>query len=275
MDPGNVLAIASLAYEGTKDLYKYYEALKDYDQDIARPILQLSWLRKAIKVTRNTLLTVNLSKQSMELVYRAMQGCNDATDELRKMLKKIQSDGEPHIMLEKVKDIGRKAFYPFQKSTIASIGQNLDSYEQAFQLAIWILDLNVSSEVLNAVKALDREIMGRLKNFESSLDALDTGIQDLKTTTTEIQKTISSSQDKEYLHSVLVWLSQTDYSSQLQDDHSRHSSGTGQWFLDSTEFQTWLTGADKTLYCPGHPGMGEDRDGNDGDLSPPPKYTTR
>ncbi|KAF1991001.1 purine and uridine phosphorylase [Aulographum hederae CBS 113979] len=56
---------------------------------------------------------------------------------------------------------------------------------------------------------------------------------------------------------VLEWLSPTDFPAQQHDIISRRQAGTAQWFLDSAEFKKWLSGADKTLFCPGIPGAGK------------------
>jgi Cdc6-like AAA superfamily ATPase len=55
----------------------------------------------------------------------------------------------------------------------------------------------------------------------------------------------------------MQWLSPTDFPSQQYDIISQRQEGTGQWFLDSTEFKSWLEGYDKTLFCPGIPGAGK------------------
>lgn len=56
---------------------------------------------------------------------------------------------------------------------------------------------------------------------------------------------------------ILDWLSTIDYAAQQSDFIGRRQSGTGQWLLDSTEFQTWLNTNEKTLFCPGIPGAGK------------------
>ena len=38
---------------------------------------------------------------------------------------------------------------------------------------------------------------------------------------------------------------------------ARRQKGTGQWVLDSSEFQTWLNTSNQTLFCPGIPGAGK------------------
>jgi hypothetical protein len=56
---------------------------------------------------------------------------------------------------------------------------------------------------------------------------------------------------------ILNWLTPIDYGPQQSDYIRRRQAETGQWLLDSEEFQTWL-GIDKqTLFCPGIPGAGK------------------
>jgi hypothetical protein len=55
----------------------------------------------------------------------------------------------------------------------------------------------------------------------------------------------------------LDWLTLVDYGPQQTDYIKRREPGTGQWLLDSPEFQTWLNTKDQTLFCPGIPGAGK------------------
>ncbi|KAI9931069.1 hypothetical protein MW887_010726 [Aspergillus wentii] len=54
---------------------------------------------------------------------------------------------------------------------------------------------------------------------------------------------------------ILNWITSVDYSRQQNDYFQKAQPGTGQWLLDSTEFQEWLEGS--TLFCPGIPGAGK------------------
>ena len=58
-------------------------------------------------------------------------------------------------------------------------------------------------------------------------------------------------------HTMMQWLSPTDFPAQQHDIISRRQEGTGQWLLDSLEFKGWLQGADRILFCPGIPGAGK------------------
>lgn len=55
----------------------------------------------------------------------------------------------------------------------------------------------------------------------------------------------------------MEWLSPTDFPTQQHDIITRRQEGTGQWFLDTPEFNRWVQGSDKTLFCPGIPGAGK------------------
>ncbi|CAG8982672.1 hypothetical protein HYALB_00014050 [Hymenoscyphus albidus] len=56
---------------------------------------------------------------------------------------------------------------------------------------------------------------------------------------------------------ILDWLTPIDFTAQQHDYISRRQSGTGQWLLDSDEFQSWIQTDKQTLFCPGIPGAGK------------------
>ncbi|KAI9773868.1 MAG: hypothetical protein M1840_006094 [Geoglossum simile] len=56
---------------------------------------------------------------------------------------------------------------------------------------------------------------------------------------------------------ILDWITPIDYAPQQSDAINRRQAGTGQWLLDSPEFQRWLQTEKQTLFCPGIPGAGK------------------
>jgi hypothetical protein len=68
---------------------------------------------------------------------------------------------------------------------------------------------------------------------------------------------VTSKLDRDEAIKVLNWLTLVDYGSQQTDYIRRRQPGTGQWLLDSTEYQTWLATGKETLFCPGIPGAGK------------------
>ena len=68
---------------------------------------------------------------------------------------------------------------------------------------------------------------------------------------------MKSKLDKEEDLEILNWLTPIDYAPQQNDFIGRREAGTGQWLLDSAEFQAWLQMDKQTLFCPGIPGAGK------------------
>lgn len=56
---------------------------------------------------------------------------------------------------------------------------------------------------------------------------------------------------------VLDWLTPVNYGLQQSDFIKRRQEGTGNWLLDSDEFQHWLHHSKQTLFCQGIPGSGK------------------
>ena len=60
---------------------------------------------------------------------------------------------------------------------------------------------------------------------------------------------------------ILSWISRLEPLQRHQDIQTQRLDGVGEWFLRTTEFQTWYGGTegciDTTLFCLGVPGAGK------------------
>ena len=63
--------------------------------------------------------------------------------------------------------------------------------------------------------------------------------------------------DRERDVKILDWLTPINYGPQQSDYLKRRQPGTGQWLLESREFQAWLNTSKQSLFCPGIPGSGK------------------
>ena len=50
---------------------------------------------------------------------------------------------------------------------------------------------------------------------------------------------------------ILNWISKFNYWKDQVDYFARAEDGTGQWFLDSVEYRSWLDGGKRFLWCRG------------------------
>jgi Cdc6-like AAA superfamily ATPase len=75
-------------------------------------------------------------------------------------------------------------------------------------------------------------------------------------TKANVEKIWSKLDKTEHLE-ILNWITPIDYGPQQTDYIERRQDGTGQWLLDSAQYQTWLNISKQTLFCPGNPGTGK------------------
>jgi hypothetical protein len=64
-------------------------------------------------------------------------------------------------------------------------------------------------------------------------------------------------QEDQGRQTVLNWLTPIDFATQQSDFISRREAGTGQWLLESAEFQAWVKTDQQVLFCLGIPGAGK------------------
>lgn len=78
-----------------------------------------------------------------------------------------------------------------------------------------------------------------------------------------VQKTLSMTvqnerrQIREMMHTMVNFFAPVSFSEKQNEIFSQRQPGTGQWFIDSPNFQEWLSTPGATLWCPGAPGSGK------------------
>ncbi|KAI1421745.1 hypothetical protein F5Y12DRAFT_687267 [Xylaria sp. FL1777] len=73
----------------------------------------------------------------------------------------------------------------------------------------------------------------------------------------EGQKQQGQREQKRDHQEILDWLTPANYHDQQSDFIRRRQPGTGQWLLDSPEYQNWVATKGELLFCPGIPGAGK------------------
>ncbi|KAF9891436.1 hypothetical protein FE257_003902 [Aspergillus nanangensis] len=143
--------------------------------------------------------------------------------------------------------------------TLSNLEQYLDKYH--------VLDEAVgrshkSKRIWKRVTWDQAEIRTFQNTIESNLAAYDiflTGINN--NMTRNIQQTTHRIDQRQIIQErqeLLTWITPIDHVAQQADIAKRRQPGTGQWLLDSGEFQNWINdGSSATFFCPGIPGAGK------------------
>ncbi|KAK0760932.1 hypothetical protein N5P37_005873 [Trichoderma harzianum] len=88
-------------------------------------------------------------------------------------------------------------------------------------------------------------------------DHVSSGILTEVSSTKVVVSNLKSNLDNDMDFRILEWVTPINYGPQQSDFLRRREPGTGQWLIDSREYQAWLGARKQTLFCPGIPGAGK------------------
>ncbi|KAI8681950.1 hypothetical protein NCS55_00448800 [Fusarium keratoplasticum] len=126
----------------------------------------------------------------------------------------------------------------------ADSGKNKEWQEHAAAVAAAF-----AKELLSVVPAQEVDQMCNAKillEIDSKLDEMSEKVTHLH-----------SAQRNQEHQDILDWLTTIEYAPLQHDNLRRRQPGTGQWLLDSEQYQAWLKTSRQTLFCPGIPGAGK------------------
>lgn len=116
------------------------------------------------------------------------------------------------------------------------------------------------SKLSQAIKTSLDEIYVNSEELKLDIGVVRSQIPAIQGSVIAVQDSVEAvqqHQDRQKNQALVEWISSAKYSSQQSDFIASRQTGTGQWFLDSPEFNNWLDGSSRTLFCPGIPGAGK------------------
>ncbi|KIM72175.1 hypothetical protein PILCRDRAFT_828843 [Piloderma croceum F 1598] len=72
-----------------------------------------------------------------------------------------------------------------------------------------------------------------------------------------ISRKLEQDHDSQECRKIIQWLSPLNFFVRQDDIFSKRQEGTGDWLLQCDDFNSWVSGASKTLWCHGMPGAGK------------------
>ncbi|KAM7191628.1 Ankyrin repeat-containing domain protein [Naviculisporaceae sp. PSN 640] len=121
-----------------------------------------------------------------------------------------------------------------------------------------------ANQNLSSINQELNQLAIRQQGDSQLISFINRGVDELNEQKNEQQKTMSdihgllvNKDTSEERKKILDWISAEDFTATHQDFINRRQPGTGEWFLNSPEYQKWLGGTGQTLFCPGIPGAGK------------------
>ncbi|KAA8571542.1 hypothetical protein EYC84_001542 [Monilinia fructicola] len=246
----NIAGILSAGIQVCEGLVNYYTTWKSSKKENAEMIKSMANLLTNFALLQDVLQSPSFDETMAVTVESDILDCEDSIAELRDELKKVmvckpsgidEDDSIARRSLDnqgfrdKMAEQRRRILYPFRKSTLMKLQESVEHVRRNLVFAMDIL--NLSTIATTAEKVID--ISKQVTTLSDSVDAI-----------------ITKQMDKEGIKA-LNWLSAIDCHSKQREILSQRQEGTGEWLFESQEYQNWLDGKDKLLWCSGSPGAGK------------------
>jgi hypothetical protein len=223
----SVAGLVSLGFRVTEYLVKYYKDHRNRHADLARTTERLEALLQSLQVLNEIIKNRNWrvdEKNIVDVIESSVSKSEEIIHELQEEVRKFEK--EPAASLSKtIRASGRSIAYPFRKSTLIKLAEDVDEFGNNLALALQVLQVK------------DHSI-------------IETDIE-------EIKNSLKVAQAFNVAASVRDWLKapdvSVDHNSALEKRHPR----TGQWFVQSPAFRAWLERDNSFLWLYGFAGCGK------------------
>jgi hypothetical protein len=250
-----VLGVIGLAIQVTQIIVQFSMEWKEVPENVKMFMTELGTLKTVLSET-NTNILVNPdfaeAFQNRPSLLLSQLGPNAplTTDtksmldtcqkELDSLLKELKKRGQGHqVGWERLKGAFRATK---TRDSVVSLCRQCQTLNNMLSIDVALLGVTTYKEL--------RDVRKEQQEWrQADID-----------TSTAIRRGVEQTnrwQENQDCQAILNWLTPIDYAPQQSDFLSRREAGTGQWLLDSAEFQAWLNTDNQTLYCPGIPGAGK------------------
>jgi hypothetical protein len=219
--------LLSLGIQVTQSLVDFYASYKDRDSNLNNTVQELESLLDILQHLSKALATRKFEADERGLVERienTIKDCEEAIKELDdecKKFKQASSQGK----IDAIKVAARKLAYPFRRSTLQKIDENVGELRTNVGLALGVLQLKDSVKTQNEIDDI-KELVTLIQARQISRD-----IQD--------------------------WLKAPDASINHNEACAKKHPGTGTWLVKSDTYTRWLTGRNSFLWLQGFAGCGK------------------
>jgi hypothetical protein len=222
-----IAGFLSLGVKVTQSLLDFYSAYKSQDADIAKITQNMEIIQSTFRSLASAIQQRQSQPNAEELlqeVEKATQRCHLIIEELQAACQKFHTESVTRLKC-RLQAAGHRATYPFRKSTILKIEEDVGAIRETLLFALNVLQLKSHSRVEDEVSAV-RSLLER-------------------TNSSQISSTIRA------------WLQAPDASVNHHVVYAKHHQATGLWFTNGHQFTKWLVETGSFLWLNGFAGCGK------------------
>ena len=224
---GSVVSLISLGIQATQSLVSFYKSYSNRDSELIGITERLEDLREIFHSLEKTLSDRKFQTEEQGLVERietSISNCNELIQELKDECQKFSSTSSTGIKTV-VKVAGRRAIYPFRRSTLQKLDEDIS---------------DIRDNLAAALQALNLQDNQKLQDDFSDMKIL-----------LELLRTDQVSSD------LRGWLRAPDAFVDHNAACAKKHPCTGVWFIKSLQFSRWLTEENSILWLSGFAGSGK------------------
>jgi hypothetical protein len=222
-----VAGLLSLGIQVTQSLVRFYTTYKGRDSDLAKVTQNLDNLLGifraldiAVEERRSQADTQDLLRQ----VDEAVQKCEEIIMELQGECEKFQKDSATSLMV-RVKVAGRRAAYPYRKSTIQKLEEDVSDIRENLLVALDILQLKGQTHIQDGIS--------------------------------EVRSLLERTNASQVSFTIRCWLMAPDASLNHNATCAKCHPNTGLWLVNGPHFRSWLEERNSFLWLNGFAGCGK------------------
>jgi predicted nuclease with TOPRIM domain len=199
---------------------------------------------------------------------KALEGPDAPLGRLRDALNIVKAKLEPKKGL---KNAFSTLKWPFDEKEIEKVISAIEREKNLLDLALANDCRKLIQEIKKSSKENTRQLAELIDSIEkgwkqnqSHFDEVKDGLEHIQGSQADLKDDLGRLHDREknreavqLRQTVLDWLTPIDYAPEQNEFIHRRQAGTGQWLLDSAQYQSWLKVSNQTLFCPGIPGAGK------------------
>ncbi|KAJ5549109.1 hypothetical protein N7513_006343 [Penicillium frequentans] len=220
-----VAGLLSLGIQVTQSLVDFYSAFKNQTGDITKITQSLESLLAIFRSLEGALQDRQPRTDALlQEIEKSTQGCHSIIKELQAECQKFRKTSAAGYT-DRIKFFGRQATYPFRKSTLQKLEEDIEEIQDRLSLALNVLQLKNQNQ------------------FDDRISDLKLLVE--RTAAIQISSTICE------------WLHAPDAAIDHNNICPKRHTGTGLWFIQSPSFQDWLVKRNSFLWINGFAGSGK------------------
>jgi hypothetical protein len=223
----SVLTVISAGIAVTNSLVDFYTSYKHQDSKLRSTTEKLQDLLDIFESLRNSVSNrkFQLDEQSLvEKIEASILTCEEMIEELRSECEKFNKS-TAHGFIGVVQVAGRRATYPFRKSTLEKLDEDIDEIRDNLNFALAALQLKDHQRIQNDIDDI-KQLLDLIRTSQISAD-------------------------------VREWLKAPDAAANHSVACAKRHPGTGIWFVKSPVFSKWLVESNSFLWLRGFAGTGK------------------